>query len=135
MLRARLTLLYSTLMGGVILLFGMAVYALVSVTLVNQIDDLLNNTAEDILEIARVDAVGELTILRLPPLDISTNVYVQVWDRHGRLISTSLESAQFPEALDNQGLVSPEAALNINTSASVIVLANIASIPIDRSSR
>jgi len=109
MLRARLTLLYSTLMGGVLLLFGMAVYTLVNVTLVNQIDDSLNNTAKDILKVARVDAVGELTILRLPPLDISTNVYVQVWDRNGRLISSSLESTQFPEALDNQGLVTLEA--------------------------
>ena len=42
MLRARLTLLYSTLLGGVLLLFGMAVYALVNVTLIGQIDDLLD---------------------------------------------------------------------------------------------
>ena len=74
MLRARLTLLYSTLLGGVLLLFGMAVYALVNVTLIEQIDELLDNTAKEILEVARVDSVGELTILHLPPLDMATNI-------------------------------------------------------------
>ena len=105
MLRARLTLLYSTLLGGVLLLFGMAVYTLVNVTLIRQVDALLNNTAEEILEVARVDSVGELTILRLPPLDMANNIYVQVWDREGRLVSSSLDHNQFPEALTVKGLM------------------------------
>ena len=104
MLRARLTLLYSTLMGGVLLLFGMAVYALVNVTLIGQIDDLLNSTAQEILEVARVDSVGELTILHLPPLDMATNIYVQVWDREGRLVSSSLDREEFLEPLNISGL-------------------------------
>ena len=104
MLRARLTLLYSTLMGGVLLLFGMAVYALVNVTLIGQIDDLLNSTAQEILEVARVDSVGELTILHLPPLDMTTNIYVQVWDREGRLVSSSLDREEFLEPLNISGL-------------------------------
>lgn len=108
MLRARLTLLYSTLLGGVLLLFGMAVYALVNITLIRQIDNLLNNTAQEILEVARVDAVGELTILHLPPLNMATNVYVQVWDRKGHLVSSSLERNQFPDALDTKGLMTIE---------------------------
>jgi two-component system, OmpR family, sensor kinase len=104
MLRARLTLLYSTLLGGVLLLFGMAVYALVNVTLIGQIDELLNSTAQEILEVARVDSVGELTILHLPPLDMATNIYVQVWDREGRLVSSSLDRAEFSEPLNISGL-------------------------------
>lgn len=108
MLRARLTLLYSTLLGGVLLLFGMAVYALVNFTLIGQVDQRLNDTAQEILEFARVDAVGELTILHLPDLNMTTNVYVQVWDRDGRLIAASLNRTQFPEALDTRGLSTTE---------------------------
>ena len=112
MLRARLTLLYSTLLGGVILLFGMAVYTLVNVTLIDQIDDLLSNTAEEILEVARVDSVGELTILHLPPLDMATNIFAQVWDHEGRLISSSLDRNEFPEALNIKGLMAREKDFN-----------------------
>ena len=108
MLRARLTLLYSTLLGGVLLLFGMAVYTLVNVTLIRQIDALLETTAEEILEVIRVDSVGELNILPLPPLDMANNIYVQVWDREGRLISSSLDRNQFPKALNIKGLMATE---------------------------
>ena len=105
MLRARLTLLYSTLLGGVLLLFGIAVYTLVNVTFIGQIDNLLNTTAEEILQVARVDSVGELTVLHLPPLNMARNVYVQVWDKEGRLISSSLNRDDFPDALDIKGLM------------------------------
>ncbi len=108
MLRARLTLLYSTLLGGVLLLFGMAVYALVNFTLIGQVDRLLDDTAQEILESARVDAVGDLTILHLPALNMTTNVHVQVWDRDGRLVAASLDREEFYEALDTQGLASTQ---------------------------
>ena len=104
MLRARLTLLYSTLLGGVLLLFGMAVYALVNVTLIGQIDQNLEETSYEILASARVDAVGELTILRLPDLRMDNNVYIQVWDRGGHLIAASFETDGAPQALDTRGL-------------------------------
>ena len=108
MLRARLTLLYTTLLGGVLLLFGVAVYTLVNITLLHQIDDLLKNTANEIIKDARVDSVGELSVLRLPPLDMTTNIFIQVWDREGHLISSSLEQSQFPDALNINGLVTPQ---------------------------
>lgn len=108
MLRARLTLLYTTLLGGVLLLFGVAVYTLVNITLMRQIDDLLDATAQEILEVARVDSVGELTILHLPPLDMENNTYIQVWNREGQLLSSSLDRKQFPEALNINGLVATE---------------------------
>lgn len=107
MLRARLTLLYSTLLGGVFLLFGVAIYALVNVTLIGQIDDLLDTTAKEILAVARVDSVGELTVLHLPPLNIARNVHIQVWDKEGRLISSSLDKDEFSDALDINGLMAP----------------------------
>ncbi len=108
MLRARLTLLYSTLLGGVLLLFGMAVYGLVNVTLLGQIDQRLDETSQEIIASARVDAVGDLNILRLPALRMDNNVYIQVWDRDGRLIASSFEADGAPQALDTQGLAANE---------------------------
>ncbi|OQX63465.1 MAG: hypothetical protein B6I38_05775 [Anaerolineaceae bacterium 4572_5.1] len=108
MLRARLTLLYSTLLGGVLLLFGMGVYGFVNVTLTKQVDELLKNTALEILDVTRVDSVGSLKILRLPPLGVIANVYVQVWDRKGHLLSSSFENRQFTQSLDQSGLMATE---------------------------
>ncbi len=108
MLRARLTLLYSTLLGGVLLLFGMAVYGLVNVTLLDEIDRNLNETSMEILASARVDAVGELNILRLPDLRMDSNIYIQVWDRDGHLIAASFDADGVPQALDTQGLAATE---------------------------
>lgn len=105
MLRARLTLLYTTLLGGVLLLFGVAVYTLINVTLLKQIDTRLMSAAQEILEYARVDSVGELNILHIPPLDMNSSVYVQVWDREGLLIASSLAPNQSAQALDTQGLM------------------------------
>jgi hypothetical protein len=43
-LRARLAVLYTTIVGGILLLLGVAVYAAVSVTLTSQVDELLRRT-------------------------------------------------------------------------------------------
>ena len=105
MLRARLTLLYSTLLGGVLLLFGVVVYTLVDITLIGQIDNLLDDTANEILKVSRVDSVGELNILRLPPLNMARSVYIQVWNREGQLISSSLDKKEFSDALSVKSLI------------------------------
>lgn len=103
-LRARLTLLYTSLVGGILLLLGVGVYGLISLLLINQVDDLLTATARDIVGLTRVDSVGELNMMTLPPLDLTANVYVQVWDRAGRLQDSSMSLAQFSDSLDPQGL-------------------------------
>ena len=115
MLRARLTLLYSTLLGGVLLLFGMAVYTLVNITLIQQIDRSLQQTADEILAVARVDSVGELTVLSLPPLDMRANTYVQVWNRKGQLITSSLSEDRYPESLDSRHLSTTEPVFQSTT--------------------
>ena len=115
MLRARLTLLYSTLLGGVLLLFGIAVYALVNITLLRQVDSALQQAAEEIIEVARVDAVGELTILHLPPLDMRANTFVQVWNKKGQLISSSLSAEDFPDPLDPKRLATTKPTFRSST--------------------
>ncbi|GAB4400324.1 MAG: HAMP domain-containing sensor histidine kinase [Anaerolineales bacterium] len=88
-LRARLTLLYTSLLGGILLIFGMLVYVLVSALLLDQVDRTLRATAQNIIKNSRVSAVGELDIIRLPSLELTSNVSVQLWDRQGSLRVTS----------------------------------------------
>ncbi len=47
-LRLRLTLLYTNLLGGVVLILGIVVYSIVSVVLVDQIDLTLQHTVQNI---------------------------------------------------------------------------------------
>jgi signal transduction histidine kinase len=103
-LRARLTLLYTTLLGGILLLFGLAVYLIISFLLIAQVDRELAGTFEEIRADTRVESVGNMEVIRLPPLDLTENVYAQAWDRQGQLQSTNLEG--FNSSFDQLGLQS-----------------------------
>ena len=86
-LRLRLTLLYTTFMGGILLIFGAAVYILVNVILLNQVDTMLEGVVNDITQVTKVNSVGELSLISLPPLDMTSNAYVQVWGPDGRIVA------------------------------------------------
>jgi heavy metal sensor kinase len=103
-LRIRLTLLNSTLLGGVLLLFGVLVYVLVSALLLDQVDRTLNQTAQDILANSRVDSVGELNVVTLPSLELTASVYVQYWDRNRRLQMASPGIRDLTQPLDPNSL-------------------------------
>ena len=103
-LRLRLTLLYSTFMGGILLIFGAAVYILVNVILLNQVDTMLAGVARDITQVTKVNSVGELNLISLPPLDMTSNAYVQVWGSDGKIIATSPSIGTLTKPLDPVGL-------------------------------
>ncbi len=103
-LRARLTLLYASLLGGILLLFGVLVYVLVSALLLDQVDRTLNQTVRDILANSRVDAVGELNVITLPSLELTASVYVQYWDKNGRLQMVSPGIRDLNQPLDSLNL-------------------------------
>ena len=105
-LRLRLTLLYSTFMGGILLIFGAAVYLLVNVILLNQVDTMLAGVARDITQVTKVGSMGELSLINLPPLDITSNAYVQVWGPDGSIIATSPSIGTLTKPLDPIGLES-----------------------------
>ncbi|HEX9616465.1 MAG TPA: HAMP domain-containing sensor histidine kinase [Anaerolineales bacterium] len=94
-LRARLTLLYSTLLGGILLIFGVALYQIVGMLLIGQIDARLNQAYQDVYQ-----GIRARTVPRDPLLDI----YVQFWSPDLRLLSSSIE--RFNHALDPAGLLS-----------------------------
>ena len=102
-LRIRLTLLYITLVGGILLIFGVAVYTSVSLTLLNQIDETLERTALDIIENTAANEFGELGIVRLPALDLPTDLYVQIWGNDNELKASSQNIRFFTVPLDPEG--------------------------------
>jgi signal transduction histidine kinase len=114
-LRLRLTLLYSTLVGGILLVFGFAVYILISVILLNQVDNTLAATVQDIINVTRVSSQGEVSAINLPALDMTANTYVQVWGRDGKLKSASPGIAGMVVALDPVGLDSSDPIYRENT--------------------
>src|SRR3954469_4818025 len=88
-LRIRLTLLYSTLLGGILLLFGVLVYLLVSAQLLDQVDRTLKQTTSDIINTAQIDPIGGMDIVELPGVELISSVYVQLWTRDGQLRMSS----------------------------------------------
>ena len=83
---------------------GVTIYSAVSVSLITQVDDNLQNTAIDIIINSRVDKVGELVVATLPSLDLPTDVYTQFWGRDGRLRATSPNISTYKLPLDPTGL-------------------------------
>lgn len=98
-LRARLALLYTSIVGGILFLFGTAVYISVSITLTNQVEANLADTALQVMSSMRV---GELGLLNVPESDLFSNMYLQIWGRDGQLESTNIDG--FNQPLDASSL-------------------------------
>ncbi len=102
-LRSRLTLLYTSLVGGILLLFGVAVYISVSFTVTNQLDTVLTQTAEKIIGTMSIDAAGRLRMAVLQTINLPTNVYVQAWGRNDLLLTNSANISQYTQPMDPLG--------------------------------
>lgn len=102
-LRLRLTILYSAITGGILLIFGILLYSLVNILLVTQVDSTLSQTASDLLGGWRVGPAGELSQETLPQLNLTSFVYYQIWDNNGRLHSSSPGLGQISQPFDPIG--------------------------------
>lgn len=100
-LRARLTLLYTILVGGTLLIFGLTIYHLVSLTITEQIDRILKQTANEIISAIRVNKVGDLDVVS--DADLAANVYIQLWERNVGLRYVSNNVSSLTEYLDPLG--------------------------------
>jgi two-component system OmpR family sensor kinase len=79
-LRLRLTLLYTSLIGGTLFLFGSLVYALVSLILIDQIDSILSQQAEALVQVLRVNAEGDFDTRLLDSFQpTDSSLLFQVW--------------------------------------------------------
>jgi two-component system, OmpR family, sensor kinase len=99
-LRARLAFLYTAIVGGILFLFGMAVYVSVSATLINQVDAKLEAEAKTIILSIKVGAMG---VTGIPELNRFSDIYIQIWDPDGQLVSYSQNIAMYNAALDEVG--------------------------------
>jgi heavy metal sensor kinase len=102
-LRARLTLWYTAVLAIVLILFGTLVYFALSYSLTTQIERTLIRTADDIL---RASSMPEDLQITLRALDLTTNVYVQVWDEEGNLLWQSSNASHIngPFAIETWGV-------------------------------
>jgi two-component system OmpR family sensor kinase len=102
-LRSRLTWLYTSLMGGLVLILGVVVYSMVSADLMYNIDSLLEQTANEVIKNARVDARGNLDLINLRTLNLTENLLIQVWGKDRRLLASSENARQFTTPIDPVG--------------------------------
>jgi two-component system, OmpR family, sensor kinase len=78
-LRLRLSLLYTLVLGGVLLLFGSLAYSLVSVTLLDQTDTSLSKNAGDLIQQLRINAAGRFDARSVSSFKPDENFIFQVW--------------------------------------------------------
>jgi len=107
-LRLRLTIIFSALTGGILLLLGVVTTALVSLALIGQADEILAQTVNKITASMHVDPNGAPAVF-LPQLNPAENVYVQIWDTLGNLVSASPGLSRLNQPLNPNGLTSGKA--------------------------
>lgn len=100
-LRLRLTLLYTSLLGGVLLIFGSLVYGMVSVVLLDQVDTTLAQSAEQIISQLNVNSLNQVNPLSLESYQPTENLFIQVWGNDGEL--EYARPARIREPLDQVG--------------------------------
>jgi flagellar basal body-associated protein FliL len=77
-LRARLALLYTAIVVGILLLFGVAVYLSVSISLTNEIEQSLRNSASRVLPLVYVSDQGELSVNVTPDIEFAADTFIQL---------------------------------------------------------
>lgn len=107
-IRIRLTLWYTAVLAGILLIFGVAIYRIFTLSL----DSELNRTLEQVaLDLQGVDtgeppvfsAGQRIDIPRLDTFSLST-IYVQAWSVQGTLQAWSDSIAGYPRPLDPKAL-------------------------------
>jgi signal transduction histidine kinase len=80
----RLTLLYSILLGGILLIFGAGVFLLVNTVLLSQVDDRLAATAEEFIALSGATSLKEVRFGEIPA-SMDNETSVQVWGLNDEL--------------------------------------------------
>lgn len=102
-LRKRLTLLYTSILVGVLLVFGTLVYILLTIAVLDQVDSRLSMESQEIIRHLQVTAVGQFDPRSIADYQPTENLLIQVWDMDGNLQVTRPVGLLNP--LDENGLV------------------------------
>jgi two-component system, OmpR family, sensor kinase len=128
-LRLRLTLLYTSLLGGTLLVFGALVYGLVSLVLIGQLDNTLNQQVEILTNgLLRVNALNQYdprVLTEFQPTD--SNLIFQIWGVDRRLQFERPRGWQVP--LDESGLRANRPVFNFSYSQDVHL--RVLSVPLE----
>jgi len=102
-LRLRLTLIFTALLSGVVLLLSIVIYSMVSVVMVNQADDELQKNANMIIDVMRGDTLGGMDVAD-ETLQISNKIFYQVWSDESQLLAYSENVDEFAGAMDAEAI-------------------------------
>jgi two-component system, OmpR family, sensor kinase len=103
-LRLRLTLIYTGLLSGVVLLLSIVIYSMVSVVMIDQVDERLAFVSEQIIKDLRADGIGGVDIA-LGNLPLSENYFFQVWSPDDQLLVNSSSAEEFTRPMNEQALL------------------------------
>lgn len=102
-LRLRLTLIYTGLVSGAVVLLSIVIYSMVSVVMMDQVDNRLEIISSQIIENLRADATGGLD-LTSATYEVSNEYFYQVWSADRQLVLYSDNTSEFTRALNSEGL-------------------------------
>lgn len=85
-LQSRLTLLFSSLIGAVLLVFGVMVYSLVNVILIDQIDQRLTDSAQELINKLSASDNNTLNPRALADVALDDNQFFQVWKNSNQIL-------------------------------------------------
>jgi two-component system OmpR family sensor kinase len=100
-LRLRLTILYSAITAGLLLVFGALVYIIVNNEIRRQIDSNLAQTYADLVKDLNIGPNGEIVQSVMPEANLSQNINYQVWDKNGRWVFSSPNLRLIKQPLDS----------------------------------
>ncbi|TLN23567.1 HAMP domain-containing protein, partial [bacterium] len=126
-LRLRFSLLYTSLLGGVLLLFGGLVYGLVSFILLNQIDYTLKQEAQSIIAILKANSSNQLDMTSVATVEPTQNIMIQFWNTDQQLVLA--QPSFWQKALDSDGLNSGVPVFNSVGSMGDVFL-RVLSVPV-----
>lgn len=101
-LRLRFSLLYTSLLGGVLLLFSGLIYGLVSIILLNQIDFTLTQEAQTLISRLKATATNQLDLNSANLYEPTQNILIQFWNTDQNLLFA--RPALLQTELDGEGL-------------------------------
>ncbi len=108
-LRGRLTLGYSTILLLVLSLFGAFVFLSLTYSLISQIENGLIRTADEILQASQMP---ETLAITLRGVDLTSNVFVQLWNADHQLVWQSGNMTRVLEPFDAASLASAQNAFS-----------------------
>jgi two-component system, OmpR family, sensor kinase len=103
-LRLRLTLLYSTLMGAILLVISAAVTLVINRVLLQQVDETLEKSQQIVFKNIKEDNLGRV-LVDLSSNDMGYDVYLQIWGLDGEMLYNPRLLNNFASVpFDNSGL-------------------------------